>query len=126
MDQASGDPNIRHLSRNAWVCCGDELYILECMGKGFIRVEPVEGGEEGMLMSLKLYDRPALLIPYLGEKYQAHYTPPTLTRGTAYMLKISPYRRSKKILSAQTLAEAIRDCDTYAQSKVLPGQVALG
>lgn len=42
------------------------------------------------------------------------------------MLKISPFRRSKKILSAQTLAEAIRGCDTYAQSKVLPGQVALG
>ncbi|KAL1951850.1 hypothetical protein VTO73DRAFT_999 [Trametes versicolor] len=107
VDQASGDPNIRNLSRNAWVCCGDELYILECMGKGFIRVEPVEDGEDG-------------------EKYQAHYTPPTMTRGTAYMLKISPFRRSKKILSAQTLAEAIRGCDTYAQSKVLPGQVALG
>ncbi len=56
VDQASGDPNIRHLSRNAWVCCGDELYILECMGKGFIRVEPVEGGEEGMSILQAHYD----------------------------------------------------------------------
>ncbi|OSD03148.1 P-loop containing nucleoside triphosphate hydrolase protein [Trametes coccinea BRFM310] len=107
-DQASGDPNIRQLSRNAWVCCGDGIYILECLGHGYIRVEPAqdESNEE--------------------VKYHAHYTPPTMPKGTAYMLKISPFRKSKHILSAGTLAEAIRGCDTYAQTKVLSGNVALG
>lgn len=49
-----------------------------------------------------------------------------MPRGTAYMLKISPFRRSKKILTAATLADAIRGCDTYAQKEVLRGTLALG
>ncbi|KAH9858111.1 P-loop containing nucleoside triphosphate hydrolase protein [Lenzites betulinus] len=105
LDQASGDPNIRKLSQNAWVCCGDGVYILECLGKGYIRVEPAKDGDA---------------------QYDAHYTPPTLPRGTAYILKISPFRKCKRLLSAETLAEAIRGCDTYAHSKVLPGKLALG
>ena len=40
-DQASGDPHINVLSRNSWVCCGDDVYVLECLGKGYVRVEPV-------------------------------------------------------------------------------------
>ncbi|KAH9898317.1 P-loop containing nucleoside triphosphate hydrolase protein [Cubamyces lactineus] len=106
-DQAFGDPNIRNLSRNAWVYCGDGIYILECLGQGYIRVEPSQD-EDGEV------------------QYHAHYTPPTMPRGTAYMLKISPYRKSKKILSATDLAGAIRGCDTYARTKVLTGNVALG
>ncbi|KAI0639485.1 P-loop containing nucleoside triphosphate hydrolase protein [Trametes polyzona] len=107
LDQASGDPNIHRLSSNAWVCCGDSIYILQCLGKGFIRVEPATD-------------------PSGEVQYQAHYTPPTLPRGTAFMLGISPYRRSELILSAQTLADAIRGCDTYARKRVLAGDVALG
>ena len=41
------------------------------------------------------------------------------------MLKISPYRRSKQIVEAATLADAIHGCDTYAL-KVVPGKLALG
>ncbi|KAI8990514.1 P-loop containing nucleoside triphosphate hydrolase protein [Trametes punicea] len=107
-DEASGDPNLRRLSRNAWVCCGDSVYILECLGKGYIRVEPAHDEADEDV------------------KYIAHYTPPTMPRATAYILKISPFRKSKKIISAGTLAEAIRGCDTYAQTKVLSGNVALG
>lgn len=59
-------------------------------------------------------------------KYVAHYTSPTMNQPTAFMLKISPFRRSKKILTAKTLPDAIRGCDTYAQREVLPGQVGLG
>ncbi|KAI0825051.1 P-loop containing nucleoside triphosphate hydrolase protein [Trametes gibbosa] len=106
LDQASGDPNIRKLSRNAWVCCGEGVYILECLGKGYVRVELAKDEKEA--------------------QYHAHYTPPTLPQGTAYMLKISPFRRSKRILSAEKLAEAIRGCDTYVQNKVLPGKLAVG
>lgn len=56
----------------------------------------------------------------------AHYTAPTLAKPTAWILKISPYRKSKKILTAATLADAIRGCDTYAQKEVLPGKVSRG
>ena len=41
-DHASGDPHVNALSRNAWVCCGESVYVLECLGKGYIRIEPVE------------------------------------------------------------------------------------
>jgi len=28
-----------------WVGCGGEIYVLECLGKGHIRIEPVEADE---------------------------------------------------------------------------------
>lgn len=42
------------------------------------------------------------------------------------MLKVSPYQRSRKILSANTLAEAVRGCDTFANTMVLKGPQAAG
>ncbi|KAH9950401.1 P-loop containing nucleoside triphosphate hydrolase protein [Amylocystis lapponica] len=106
VDQASGAPHIRKLSSNAWVGCGEDVYVLECLGKGYIRVERVVEGEEN------------------GPQFEGHYTPATLPMGTAFTLKISPYRRSIRILRAQTLVEAIRGCDTYATSKVVQGHMA--
>lgn len=53
VNQASGAaPNIMKLSRNAWVGCGDDVYVLECLGKGHIRIEPTED-DEGMLNSFR-------------------------------------------------------------------------
>ena len=49
-----------------------------------------------------------------------------MPKGTAYLLKISPYRKGKEILVATDLPSAIRGCDTYARTKVLTGNVALG
>lgn len=47
VNQASGaTPNIFKLSSNAWVGCGDDIYVLECLGKGHIRIEPIKG-EDG-------------------------------------------------------------------------------
>lgn len=45
VDQSSGAPHIAKLSSNAWVGCGDDIYVLECLGKGHIRVEPVQANE---------------------------------------------------------------------------------
>jgi len=45
-DQSTGgSPHIVQLSRNAWVDCGDRIHVLECLGKGHIRIEPIPGGE---------------------------------------------------------------------------------
>jgi ATP-dependent helicase IRC3 len=41
-------PHIAQLSQNAWVVCGEDIYVLECIGKGHIRIEPVPGGEPNL------------------------------------------------------------------------------
>lgn len=45
----SGAPHVASMSPNAWVGCGGDVYVLECLGKGFIRVEPGKflGGTHG-------------------------------------------------------------------------------
>ncbi len=45
---SNGAPHIRQLSTNAWVSCGGEVYLLECMGKGYIRIEFLENPEDGL------------------------------------------------------------------------------
>ncbi|KAI0788480.1 P-loop containing nucleoside triphosphate hydrolase protein [Abortiporus biennis] len=108
--EASGAPHIQQMSKNAWVGCGGDVYVLECLGKGYIRIEPVSDkkstNEDG--------------------NFVAHYTPATLPAMTAFTLKVSPYQRSRKVLTATTLVEAVRGCDTYATKKVIPGTLALG
>ncbi len=41
-------PHIAQLSKNAWVGCGDDIYVLECLGKGHVRIEPVPEGERDL------------------------------------------------------------------------------
>jgi ATP-dependent helicase IRC3 len=41
-------PHIAQLSKNAWVGCGDDIYVLECLGKGHIRIDPVPDGERDL------------------------------------------------------------------------------
>lgn len=45
VDGCSGAPHVTKLSANAWVGCGEDIYILECLGKGYIRVERVSADE---------------------------------------------------------------------------------
>jgi hypothetical protein len=59
------------------------------------------------------------------EKYKATYTP-TIDIATAKALKISPFRRNRHILTAMTLGDAVRGCDTYARTKVVPGPLVSG
>lgn len=39
VNDASGAPHITQLSSMNWVGCGGDIYVLECMGRGFIRIE---------------------------------------------------------------------------------------
>ncbi|EGO03145.1 hypothetical protein SERLA73DRAFT_101266 [Serpula lacrymans var. lacrymans S7.3] len=105
--QSCGAPWINKMSANAWVGCGAGVYVLECMGKGFIKVMRVEGDESDP------------------EHYKATYTE-SIPIQTAMALKLSPYLRSRTILTAQDLSGAIRGCDTYAVQKVIRGPLALG
>ncbi|KIK05463.1 hypothetical protein K443DRAFT_675026 [Laccaria amethystina LaAM-08-1] len=99
-----GSSHVATLSRNSWVSCGDDIYVLECIGKGFIRIEP-SGGEQG--------------------PFTAHYAPPMMDRRTANSLHVSPYMRSRQVLTAETLSDAISGCDTWVKAKILPGQLSL-
>ena len=47
VNQSTGtsSPHILRLSRNAWVDCGEGIHVLECLGKGHVRIEPVTGSE---------------------------------------------------------------------------------
>lgn len=49
-----------------------------------------------------------------------------LHKGTAAAFKMSPFLRSRKVLTAVNLSDAVRGCDTYAKTKVVFGPMALG
>ncbi|KAI0082294.1 P-loop containing nucleoside triphosphate hydrolase protein [Panus rudis PR-1116 ss-1] len=106
VNQASGAPHIVKFSPHAWVGCGNDIYVLECMGKGYIRIEPVE--KDG------------------ARHFAAVYVPPTMPIGTALSLKISPFQRGRRILTAEHLVDAIKGADTYAKLNVVRGPIALG
>ncbi|KAF9076236.1 P-loop containing nucleoside triphosphate hydrolase protein [Rhodocollybia butyracea] len=99
----SGVPtHVNKLSNNAWVGCGNDIYVLECLGKGFIRIEKVEATDE----------TPAHFVAY--------YTSAPLDKVTATNLKASPFQG---LLRPEW---AIKGCDTYAKTKVVFGPMALG
>ncbi|TFK57061.1 P-loop containing nucleoside triphosphate hydrolase protein [Heliocybe sulcata] len=106
VDGASGAPHIT-MSRNAWVGCGGDIYVLECLGQGYIRIEKVRG-ESGEA------------------EWKAHYCSFLLDPWSASAMKIPPYARSRHVVTATTLYDAIRGSDAYAEKKVLPGPHATG
>ena len=113
-------PHIAQLSKNAWVGCGDDIYVLECMGKGHIRIDPVPGGECDLQFRTP-FD--FLFSPDKERHFHAHYIP-TIHAETATALKISKFRTNRKILDAGSLADAVRGCDTYASEKVVRGPLS--
>ncbi|KAF5385447.1 hypothetical protein D9757_005321 [Collybiopsis confluens] len=94
------------LSRNAWVGCGNNVYVLECLGKGFIRIERADDETGGLFI--------------------AHYAPAAIDRTTALKLKVSPFLRSRRIVQSGDLSQVIQGCDTYAKVKVVFGPMAVG
>ncbi|KAG9314319.1 P-loop containing nucleoside triphosphate hydrolase protein [Chiua virens] len=122
VDSFSGAPHISRLSPNAWVGCGSNIYVLECLGKGYIRIEPDLVGE-GESTVCKAG------IKYAHQKVaclRATYTEATMHISSARQLKISPFMRKRPISTADTLSDALKSCDTYATQKILRGPLALG
>ena len=56
--------------------------------------------------------------------FRAHYSP-TMNPETASTLNISKFQTNRKILDADSLADAVRGCDTYVSQKVLRGPLSL-
>ncbi|KDR84936.1 hypothetical protein GALMADRAFT_131700 [Galerina marginata CBS 339.88] len=86
------------LSPFAWVDCGQDVYVLDLLTRGFIRIEKQEDENK--------------------EYFVARYTPAAYGNKQAKELKLSPYLTSREILKHETLNDAVRGCDTYVVSKV--------
>ncbi len=108
INDASGHPHISKLSQNAWVACGGDNYVLECLGKGYIKISPS--------------------VQTNGDShFVAHYTPAIMKWSTAKAFGLPTRFRSKRdILIADTLDRALQGCDTYARTKVLFGPMQMG
>lgn len=48
INDSSGAPNMFKLSHNAWVGCGDGIYVLPCLQYGDVRIQPKQD-DEGMI-----------------------------------------------------------------------------
>jgi ATP-dependent helicase IRC3 len=121
-ESIEASPHMRQLSKNAWVDCGEGIYVLECLGKGHIRIEPVSDGERNRRQALSVRLTSSFAD---GEShFHAHYTP-TIHPETASALNISKFRTNRKILDAKSLADAVRGCDTYVSKNVLRGRLSL-
>lgn len=55
-----------------------------------------------------------------GTIYRAHFTP-ALNLAFRIATKFSAFQKKKHILDAESIADAVRGCDTYAKQKVLDG-----
>lgn len=106
-----------------WVGCGDDIYILECFKKGHIRIEPVKDSE-GVYEQVWSH-RMTETIPD-ATYYTARFNPAAIDRETASSFGVSPYYRSRPILTTPLLAEALRGCDTYVEKTVMKGSIVQG
>lgn len=121
----SDTPHIRTLSSNAWIAIGEEKFILECLGKGYIKIELVKDDAGQYFVRLNLVFSDLLLLenePY----WKATFTPAGMDKTTAYQLKINPFMRARKVCQAPSLDEAIKACDTYAKAKAVRGPMVKG
>ncbi|KAJ3525726.1 hypothetical protein NM688_g8361 [Phlebia brevispora] len=86
-----GAPHLFNLSRNGWIGCIGNIYILNCFNDRFLRVQPLGGDGQ---------DRRIL--------YKA-----------TVVFKAEPRRwHSKEIFAAGTLAEAVQAADQYAEDMI--------
>lgn len=115
IDQASGAPHVSRLSSYAWVGCGKDTYVLDCLTEGFIRIDS-KMSSNGAIFCVRDFS----FVTLHTVAYEAHFTP-LLRAGDSRTV----FTRKCKILTADTLGAAIRGCDTYAQKIVLPDNRAL-
>ncbi|KIO24974.1 hypothetical protein M407DRAFT_25721 [Tulasnella calospora MUT 4182] len=108
----AGSPHLKSLSPNAWVQCGPTTWVLECLGRGFIKIERLSEDErddsDGPQPAFEAYFAPTKAGP------------PGMKRTG------SPFMKKRKVMTSDTLGEAIKGCDNYAVKKVVFGPMAMG
>ncbi|KAF8807352.1 P-loop containing nucleoside triphosphate hydrolase protein [Phlegmacium glaucopus] len=98
---ASGDQKPDHInamSKLQWVGCGNEIFVIELVARGFIRIEHHATEDH----------------------FVAYYTPAAPNTKQALAAGYSPFRPRRQILTAETLSDAVRGCDTYIETTLFP------
>ncbi|KAF8306196.1 P-loop containing nucleoside triphosphate hydrolase protein [Clavulina sp. PMI_390] len=98
-NDASGFPNLHKFSSLAWVCARKDVYVLECLAFGYIKIEPFASQQVG--------DPPFVAYYYS-------------TRSGEKSIRLK-----RKILTADSIRNAIMGCDKFT-SKIMPGPSAIG
>ncbi len=124
VQDTSGAPHIAKLSTYAWVGCGDDIYVLECLGKGYIRIKQDED-EDGVKFCISRHS-PSLMKFAEKSNFVAHFTQAAPEREAKLNFKKSYFYRPKRILTSDNLVDTVRGCDTYAKTKVCHGPMHLG
>ena len=124
-EDASGIPPTRQLSRNAWVRCGSDTYVLECLGKGFVRIEKVKAGGEysgfrwsSDWLSLIHSLNPGKLL------FAARFVQVAPDWGSKRPFDKLLHRRPRQFLTVDTLELAIRGSDTFVAHNILKGHLS--
>lgn len=126
---------VERMSPNAWVDCGDDIFVLDLPPKsGFIRVTRNEEAGEGDPGELRRPDasedrRLTSRLARLPE-WISHFTAAIADADEGEAVrpnfkgrsrKFVPFRRPRLVLQADTLEAAIRGSDTFAESRVSRG-----
>lgn len=107
-NDASGSPHLRKMSPYSWVACGGDVYVLECLRAGYIKIEPMVSKAVGDPL------------------YTAHHIPTSISVSTSEKGKSKAYLQKRKVLTADSVQAAIKGCDTYVSKKVMHGNAILG
>ena len=104
LDVSDKGGHIYSLSPLAWVACGNGIYVLELLRKGYIRIEP-----NGMCNA---FDNKVNIEPL--EDSMTHYV-----ASWAHVSEgASPFLRSRALLTADDLAEAVEGADNYIAQRI--------
>lgn len=102
--------SIEPYTSNAWIDCGDDTYVIDVPpNRGFAKVErQLDSSLQGSWV--------VHFTPRNMDGDEARAANPFHSRG---FRSASPYRRPRKVLSAETLEQAIHGADTYIAKHIL-------
>ena len=109
LDVSDKGGHIYSLSPLAWVACGNGIYVLELLKKGYIRIEP-----NGMCNA---FGNQVKIEPL--EDSMTHYVASFTPASWAHRSEgTSPFLRSRALLTAEDLAEAVEGADNYVAQRI--------
>ncbi|EJU05733.1 P-loop containing nucleoside triphosphate hydrolase protein [Dacryopinax primogenitus] len=96
---ATGSPSLPVLSRFAWVACRKDVYVLECLGKGTVKIEPDYDEETGEISVFKGYFTPTV------KRHDEDET---------------TYYKKRLIVTGERLEATVKAADMFVVKQVLP------
>lgn len=119
-----GGPNIERMSSNAWVDCGEDVYVLDLPpNRGYLRVEktaerPAKGKKGKQQEEEEEGEWSSWYVAKNVDEDEAAATGSSRRMFFGRGRKFSPFRRPRKVLTASTLEQALRGSDTFVVKRV--------